>query len=47
MKDIPVIQKEDVTVIRSMAWGNYAGLVCEALWNNKGVKVRCISGLQL
>ena len=47
MKSIPVIQKQDVTVIRSMVWGTYAGLVCEALWTNNGVKVRCISGLQL
>ena len=46
MKGIPVIQKQDVTVIRSMVWGTYAGLVCEALWTNNGVEVCCISGLK-
>ena len=44
MKDIPVIQKQDVTVMRTMVFGPYVGTVCEARWTKPdGNKVCFIS----
>ena len=44
MKGIPVIQRQDVTVAKSMIWGPYVGFVCEAQWTKPdGVKVCYIS----
>ena len=46
MKGIPVIQKQDVTVTKSIVLSLYCGFVCEALWTKSvGVKVCCISDL--
>ena len=45
MKGVPVIQKQDVTVTKSIVLSPYCGFVCEALWTKSvGVKVCCISG---
>ena len=39
-KGIPVIQRHDVTVVKSMIWGPYVGYVCEAQWTKPdGIKV--------
>ena len=40
MKGIPVIQRQDVTVVKSVIWGPYVGFVCEAQWTKPdGIKV--------
>lgn len=40
VKDIPVIQRQDMTVAKSMIWGPYVGFVCEAQWTKSdGIKV--------